>query len=102
MFHKTSAISVVFHGFADASSLHTISNSKVSWNKKHPMILPAGNRDNATNFTGASAELKHLYKLVIIDETTASLFASKGIKWKFLLPRAPNVGGLWEAEAMQN
>ncbi|GBM81896.1 hypothetical protein AVEN_96238-1 [Araneus ventricosus] len=53
--------------------------------------------DNATNFTGASAKLKRLYKLVIKNETIANLLASEGIKWKFLPPRAPNFGGLWEA-----
>ncbi|GBM81689.1 hypothetical protein AVEN_92818-1 [Araneus ventricosus] len=53
--------------------------------------------DNATNFTGASAELKRLHKLVIRNETIANLLASEGIKWKFLPPRAPNFGGLWEA-----
>ncbi|GBN79849.1 hypothetical protein AVEN_126520-1 [Araneus ventricosus] len=39
--------------------------------------------DNATNFAGASAELKHLNKLVIKNETMVNLLASEGIKWKF-------------------
>ncbi|GBL91113.1 hypothetical protein AVEN_184478-1 [Araneus ventricosus] len=52
---------------------------------------------NATNFTGASAELKRLYKFVIKNETIANLLASEGIKWKFLPPRTPNFGGLWES-----
>ncbi|XP_035205922.1 uncharacterized protein LOC118180953 [Stegodyphus dumicola] len=53
--------------------------------------------DNATNFTGASAELKHLHKLMLNSEDISSLLASEGIRWKFLPPRAPNFCGLWEA-----
>ncbi|GFU60500.1 uncharacterized protein TNCV_2197471 [Trichonephila clavipes] len=31
------------------------------------------------------------------DEALASYMASKGMDWKFLAPRAPNFGGLWQA-----
>ncbi|GFX72921.1 transposable element Tcb2 transposase [Trichonephila clavipes] len=54
--------------------------------------------DNATNFVGANIELKKMFNLVCKpDETLASYMASEGIDWKFLPPRAPNFGGLWEA-----
>nr|XP_042913273.1 uncharacterized protein LOC122273263 [Parasteatoda tepidariorum] len=53
--------------------------------------------DNATNFTGASAELKRLYKLMYNSEDVSNMLSSEGIRWKFLPPRAPNFGGLWEA-----
>ncbi|GFX33005.1 integrase catalytic domain-containing protein [Trichonephila clavipes] len=54
--------------------------------------------DNATNFVGANIELKFFFNLVCKpDEALASYMASEGIDWKFLPPRAPNFGGLWEA-----
>ncbi|GFX32543.1 integrase catalytic domain-containing protein [Trichonephila clavipes] len=54
--------------------------------------------DNATNFVGSNIELKKMFNLVCKpDEALASYMASEGIDWKFLPPRAPNFGGLWEA-----
>ncbi|GFY22187.1 integrase catalytic domain-containing protein [Trichonephila clavipes] len=54
--------------------------------------------DNATNFVGANIELKKMFNLVCKpDEALASYMASEGIYWKFLPPRAPNFGGLWES-----
>ncbi|GFV48488.1 integrase catalytic domain-containing protein [Trichonephila clavipes] len=54
--------------------------------------------DNATNFVGANIELKKMFNLVCKpDEALASYMASEGMDWKFLPPRAPNFGGLWEA-----
>ncbi|GFU29773.1 integrase catalytic domain-containing protein [Trichonephila clavipes] len=53
--------------------------------------------DNATNFVGANIELKKMFNLVCKPyEALASYMASEGIDWKFLPPRAPNFGGLWE------
>ncbi|GFU89956.1 integrase catalytic domain-containing protein [Trichonephila clavipes] len=49
-------------------------------------------------FIGANAELKRLYKLVINpDPELAGFLVDENINWKFLPPRAPNFGGLWEA-----
>ncbi|GFT62879.1 integrase catalytic domain-containing protein [Trichonephila clavipes] len=54
--------------------------------------------DNATNFKGAAAELNRFIKLICYkNETLANYFASEAIQWKFIPPRSPNFGGLWEA-----
>ncbi|GFV94746.1 integrase catalytic domain-containing protein [Trichonephila clavipes] len=54
--------------------------------------------DNGETFIGANAELKRLYKLVINpDPELAGFLVDENINWKFLPPRAPNFGGLWEA-----
>ncbi|GFW66665.1 integrase catalytic domain-containing protein [Trichonephila clavipes] len=54
--------------------------------------------DNATNFKGAAAELNRFIKLICNkNETLAGYFASEAIQSKFISPRSPNFGGLWEA-----
>ncbi|GFX38671.1 integrase catalytic domain-containing protein [Trichonephila clavipes] len=54
--------------------------------------------DNATNFKGAAAELNRFIKLICNkNEILANYFASEAIQWKFIPPRSPNFGGLWEA-----
>ncbi|GFS63721.1 retrovirus-related Pol polyprotein from transposon 17.6 [Trichonephila clavipes] len=58
-------------------------------------IVP-GPRYNLRARAGANAELKRLYKLVINPEL-AGFLVDENINWKFLPPRAPNFGGLWEA-----
>ncbi|GFW39870.1 integrase catalytic domain-containing protein [Trichonephila clavipes] len=53
--------------------------------------------DNATNFKGAAAELNRFIKLICNkNETLANYFASEAIQWKFIPPRSPNFGSLWE------
>lgn len=54
--------------------------------------------DNATNFVGAYSELKRLHNLLRHpDEIVGRFLSADGIVWKFIPPRAPNFGGLWEA-----
>nr|XP_042897354.1 uncharacterized protein LOC122269252 [Parasteatoda tepidariorum] len=53
--------------------------------------------DNAKTFIGANIEIKKLRKLINCpDETLASYFTNEGIDWKFIPPRSPNFGGIWE------
>ncbi|UYV75388.1 hypothetical protein LAZ67_13000092 [Cordylochernes scorpioides] len=50
------------------------------------------NTDNATNFVGAYKDLRKLFNSNIHD------FASlEEIKWNFIPPSSPHLGGLWEA-----
>ena len=54
--------------------------------------------DNATNFQGADAELRRLFNAA--SETSQGLtrtLANDGTEWRFIPPRAPHFGGLWEA-----
>ena len=57
--------------------------------------------DNATTFKGASHALNRIYQMLKTDETDRDrIFSWCGeneIKWKFIPPRAPHFGGLWEA-----
>ncbi|GFV87390.1 integrase catalytic domain-containing protein [Trichonephila clavipes] len=53
--------------------------------------------DNGKTFIGANVELKRLYKIVINpDPELTGFLINENINWKFLPPRAPNFGGLWE------
>ncbi|GFV97425.1 integrase catalytic domain-containing protein [Trichonephila clavipes] len=53
--------------------------------------------DNATNFKEATTELNHFIKLIGNKNEPANYFALEAIQWKFIPPRSPNFGGLWEA-----
>ncbi|GFT06515.1 integrase catalytic domain-containing protein [Trichonephila clavipes] len=54
--------------------------------------------DNATNFVGANSQLKVFYKtLSFPDQNLAAYFTEEGIEWNVIPPRAPHMGGLWEA-----
>ena len=56
--------------------------------------------DNATNFIGASNELKELRQLFLSSQHKASLnkfLIADGITWHFIPARSPHHGGLWEA-----
>ncbi|XP_055634052.1 uncharacterized protein LOC129774355 [Toxorhynchites rutilus septentrionalis] len=59
------------------------------------------NSDNATAFKGASNALHRIYRMLKVDEDERRLIfdwcADNEIRWKFIPPRAPHFGGLWEA-----
>lgn len=52
--------------------------------------------DNATNFIGANRQLTEFIKLINRAELQNFLLEGR-ITWKFIPPRSPNFGGLWEA-----
>ncbi|XP_053964234.1 uncharacterized protein LOC128867164 [Anastrepha ludens] len=56
--------------------------------------------DNATNFLGAKNELEELRKLFADqnhNRAVAEACIENQIDWKFIPPRSPHFGGLWEA-----
>ncbi|XP_058449039.1 uncharacterized protein LOC131429000 [Malaya genurostris] len=56
--------------------------------------------DNATNFVGASNELEQL-RLLFEDKAhqadLSNFCTSRNIVWRFIPPRSPHFGGIWEA-----
>ena len=58
------------------------------------------NSDNGLNFVGASNDLKQLQDFLrksTTQEEIQQYFLRQEIEWKFIPPRAPQHGGLWEA-----
>lgn len=56
--------------------------------------------DNATNFVGAKNQLKELYdffKTKQVSDSIKAFSAQNEIKFKFIPPRSPHWGGIWEA-----
>lgn len=54
--------------------------------------------DNGTNFQGASAELRRLFNADSgFHREVFETVAAQGVSWRFIPPRAPHFGGLWEA-----
>lgn len=54
--------------------------------------------DHGTNFVGASKFLKEVFKFQKENHSFVSDACSvRGVEWKFIPPRAPHFGGLWEA-----
>jgi len=56
--------------------------------------------DNATNFVGAKNELLELKTLMLSDshlKAVQQFCLADDIDWKFIPPRSPHFGGLWEA-----
>ena len=54
--------------------------------------------DNGTAFQGADAEIRSLFDAASdAAKHIGSKLASEGIEWRFIPPRAPHFGGIWEA-----
>ncbi|XP_041450598.1 uncharacterized protein LOC121404670 [Drosophila obscura] len=56
--------------------------------------------DNATNFVGAKNELADLKKLFLAErhmKEVQEFCVADHIEWRFIPPRSPHFGGLWEA-----
>lgn len=55
--------------------------------------------DNGTNFVGTKNELDAIAAKfdAEVSPNIKSFCAAEGIEWKFIPPRAPNFGGIWEA-----
>lgn len=56
--------------------------------------------DNGTNFVGANRrlkELRDLFKSEIHKKMIYQCASEVGVEWKFIPPRSPHFGGLWEA-----
>jgi transposase InsO family protein len=51
--------------------------------------------DNGTNFVGANRELKEELQRMNQDQVTNEL-TNRGVKWTFIPPGAPHMGGSWE------
>ncbi|XP_011858081.1 PREDICTED: uncharacterized protein LOC105555666 [Vollenhovia emeryi] len=56
--------------------------------------------DNGLNFVGAERQLSELYAILNEDVSRRKIMdaaTNERIKWHFIPPRAPHMGGLWEA-----
>lgn len=54
--------------------------------------------DNGTNFVGTNNSLREMKRFIDLNkDSLMSHFAEEGIKWKFIPPYSPHMGGLWEA-----
>ncbi|XP_014206654.1 uncharacterized protein LOC106638119 [Copidosoma floridanum] len=54
--------------------------------------------DNATTFKRSSVELTRMFSETSkFNKTVAGQLVTRGTTWKFIPPRAPHYGGLWEA-----
>nr|CAH7732585.1 unnamed protein product [Callosobruchus chinensis] len=56
--------------------------------------------DNATNFVGAHRKLSKVYDFLAKtskDPAVSEFLLSNSMQWKFIPPRSPHHGGLWEA-----
>ncbi|XP_055584807.1 uncharacterized protein LOC129737670 [Uranotaenia lowii] len=53
--------------------------------------------DNGTNFVGADNQLQGFFQSNEFKQRAERFSSNVGIKWTFITPSAPHMGGLWEA-----
>lgn len=53
--------------------------------------------DRGTNFVGADAQLRQLFRDATKEGRLTELLAADGVQWRFNPPSAPHFGGIWEA-----
>jgi len=56
--------------------------------------------DNATNFVGANRKMKEWSDLFLSEQNKKKVhdaLTDLGVQWRFIPPRSPHFGGLWEA-----
>ncbi|XP_039447364.1 uncharacterized protein LOC120426643 [Culex pipiens pallens] len=53
--------------------------------------------DNGTNFVGADRQMQEFFETDEFKQQAAHFAANIGVKWTFIPPSAPHMGGLWEA-----
>ena len=79
----------------DVSTASTINALRRFFARRGTPVLLVS--DNATNFVAADNDLQLIVKSSPLqDFRTSGLLANKEIKWKFIPPRAPHSGGIWE------
>lgn len=55
--------------------------------------------DNGTTFVGANRELREVFEFIrkkVDNSKLQQLFSENNIRWSFIPPRSPHMGGLWE------
>jgi len=56
--------------------------------------------DNGTTFVGANTELQKLLKMINDEKcrkVVSNMLLNEGTEWRFIPPKAPHFGGIWEA-----
>ncbi|GFW41462.1 integrase catalytic domain-containing protein [Trichonephila clavipes] len=84
----------VVHEYLVCFKSRPLVTSQLMGNLPRDRVVP----DYPFNCSGANKERKRFLKLIEDpDDNLAGFLSAEGIEWKFIPPRAPSFGGLWEA-----